>query len=98
MKDYNGVSGKDRLKNWDLTKKAMKEGIIPYPSPTKNLIQICQGYYMTWHNRNRYSNSFCKFILEDNRFEKINEDIRESLRKDGFVWIDIQLTHHKNND
>lgn len=119
MRDYKGISAKARLKSLAITKEAMKNGIIPYPSkcelcgkttgridyhsetyrsPTEGLFQICQGCHMRWHNRNRYPESFCKFMSEDNRYEKINKDMKESLKKEGFVWNENQLTPPQKND
>ena len=106
MKDYNGVSGKERLASWVLTKKAMASGEIPYPSkcqicgkttgridyhsetyasPTDGLFQICQGCHMRWHNRDRFKKSFIKFYIEDENYKKLNAEMLNVLKNEGYL-------------
>jgi hypothetical protein len=63
-----------------------------YKSPTEGLLQICQGCHMRWHNRNRYPESFCRFMSENDRFKKINQDMKDSLQSEGFTWDNNCLT------
>lgn len=106
MNDYNGVSGKQRLASWELTKKAMASGEIPYPakceicgktagridyhnetysSPTKDLLQICQGCHMRWHKRSLANRSFIKYFIEEGRFKKLNKPMLATLKKEGYL-------------
>lgn len=56
-----------------------------YKSPEEGLFPICQGYNTRWYNRSRFPIAFQQFIYQYTLFDKINNEMKESLIKENYI-------------